>query len=66
MPFTTLHDYFANGHTLEEAKAAAGYGACCAATALLLARYWNLLEMDRAIALSAEYFDRLLSMDAAA
>ena len=59
MPFTTLYDHFINGLSLEEAKAAAGYGACCAATALLLARYWNLLEMERAVELAAGYFDRM-------
>ena len=59
MPFTTLYDHFINGLTFEEAKAAAGYGACCAATALLLARYWNLLEMERAVELAAGYFDRM-------
>ena len=52
--------------TFNEAKAAAGYGACCAATALLLARYWNLLEMEHAVALASEYFDQLLSMESAA
>lgn len=29
-----------------------------------LARYWNLLEMERAVRLSKEYFDRLIEMAA--
>ena len=66
MPFTTLDTHFTAGLTFNEAKAAAGYGACCAATALLLARYWNLLEMEHAVALASEYFDQLLSMESAA
>ena len=62
MPFTTLQDHFAAGLTFEQAKTAAGYGAGCAATALLLARYWNLLEMERAVELAASYFDRMEAM----
>ena len=62
MPFTALHDYFADGLSFEEAKAAAGYGACSCAVAVLLARYWNLLEMERAVDLAAAYFDRMESL----
>ena len=59
MPFTALHDHFAEGFSFEEAKQLAGYGACSCAVSLLLARYWNLLEMERAVELAAGYFDRL-------
>lgn len=62
MPFTALHDYFANGLSFEEAKQAAGYGTCSCAVAVLLARYWNLLEMERAVDLAASYFDRMESL----
>jgi hypothetical protein len=59
MPFTTLQDHFAAGLTFEQAKQHAGYGACSCTIAVLLAKYWNLLEMERAVELAAGYFDRL-------
>jgi hypothetical protein len=62
MPFTALQDHFAAGLTFEQAKQAAGYGACSCAVAILLARYWNLLEMERAVDLAASYFDRMESL----
>ena len=57
--FATLHDHFRSGLTFEQAKQHAGYGACSCAVAVLLAKYWNLLEMERAVELAASYFDRL-------
>jgi hypothetical protein len=62
MPFTASHDHFTNGLSFEEAKQAAGYSACSCAVSLLLARYWNLLEMERAVDLAASYFDRMEAM----
>jgi hypothetical protein len=60
--FATLHDHFRSGLTFEQARDRAGFGACSCAAAMLLARYWNLLEMDHAIEQAAVYFDRLESL----
>ena len=57
--FSTLHDYFAEGFSFEDAKRCAGFGSCSCAVAVLLAKYWTLLEMERAVALAASYFDRM-------
>jgi hypothetical protein len=58
-PFATLHDHFRSGLTFEQARDRAGYGACSCTVSILLARYWNLLEMERAVDLAAGYFDRM-------
>jgi hypothetical protein len=63
--FTALHDHFDAGLSFEEAKRRAGFGACSCGVAILLARYWNLLEMEAATASAAVYFDLLLSMEGA-
>jgi hypothetical protein len=57
--FIALHDHFKSNLTFEEAKAAAGHSTCCAATALLLSRYWDLLVMEHAVEQAAGYFERL-------
>ena len=63
--FSTLHDHFDAGLTFEEAKRRAGFCACSCGVAVLLARYWNLLELEAATASAAVYFDILLARESA-
>lgn len=62
--FKTLHDHFNAGLAFEDAKHRAGFGACSPAIALLLAKYWQLLELEHATASAAVYFDLMLAKEA--
>lgn len=58
--FKSFTDYFTFGLSFEQAKESAGFANCSPAIALLLAKYWRLLEMEAAFNCD-KHFDQMFA-----